>query len=1099
MSADDVSTLALQLESNRFNAGLQHSRALMRGLGEESNALTATLKGTAVAMGSLVVGNKMVRMFTSSIQAASAYREDLAQFEHVMRNVTKASDDMVKSLTSDAYGRTSAQARQMLMGMTSLTKGMGMTDKAAVSLSGEFSKMAIDIGSFMMRDPDSVMGAFQSALMGNTMALRSYGVFLNETTLKDAIAANAKKGLVFACERQARAHAVLTEAQKQQADAIGDYAVEAENFGNQLRKFYGNLGELPALFGKGLLEPANEFLKVANSMIDRLHAMDESTWKTVASVTALGTAAGIAFGAYGIGTTALTFYRAAQVTATGATAAQTLAAGNATAATAGATAAITAETAALGANTAARVANTAATTAGAGARAAGGTGTTTMVATPYMDNLRVTHSRASREAVTNSARYDSLMQKYNQTSDSRYLAGAQESFRRERVAIRQRNTAEMGMEAFYGRGISATHGVSPATATYMRQNRLATRRRQLEHQRTLRNLYNAPTRGVRSVGRGMRSVGRGIGRSAVGRGLRSLGRGTSAVAGATVGRLPGAGLITGFVRQIGGVVLRLAPTFFTRLGTMALAAINPVGWGVAILTGLAAVGNYLPTLMYKAYDGLMSVFSAENFGKMWEWCKTSAMSMFTGLREWLGKGLYGIGQIAESVFYTAINALGNGLRSIIQRVTLGAVDIGEFEYKSSGYAAYEQHKKVNELQAKLDEQREAQAKREKQITEFRSKVSEQERQWLDREEALLKKRSELAAARFDSTAKLQMLEMKVPQSNILMRSIDNAMQSVGGQLKRAEQEYIYALQSGKSDDIKEKAEDRYNVLQARYDELSKQREQHAVSAIEQRYALFDSRFEHIGQMKTSQERKGGYTSLLSQLQNEFSARDEARIESEYRRAQNMLNVKRREYNDFLAFGYTEQAGRTREEIEQAEKRLENAKAAFSELQTNFSQQRKVQDSIDALAQEQERRYKDAQQSLWSFNFDHAKPAAQQQMARSAFFEAQNRFEGARSDDEREKALQDMQSMYGKMDMDKFAEMPVWNGIIRTTAGAVESDSIAAQELQERVMNDFNKTMLDNAQKQTVIQEQMREALQVMVQYTNPNNQMRPVGGSVWDS
>ena len=59
MSNDHIGVLALQLESNHFNRGLTHSQGLMRNLGEEGNALTATLKRTAVAMGSLFVGNKM--------------------------------------------------------------------------------------------------------------------------------------------------------------------------------------------------------------------------------------------------------------------------------------------------------------------------------------------------------------------------------------------------------------------------------------------------------------------------------------------------------------------------------------------------------------------------------------------------------------------------------------------------------------------------------------------------------------------------------------------------------------------------------------------------------------------------------------------------------------------------------------------------------------------------------------------------------------------------------------------------------------------------------------------------------------------------------
>ena len=142
--------------------------------------------------------------------------------------------------------------------------------------------------------------------------------------------------------------------------------------------------------------------------------------------------------------------------------------------------------------------------------------------------------------------------------------------------------------------------------------------------------------------------------------------------------------------------------------------------------------------------------------------------------------------------------------------------------ESSGYVAYEQQKKVNEMQARLDEEREAQAKREKQIAEFKMKVSDQEREWLDKEEALFKKRSEISEGRFDSTAKAAMLAMKLPLSETLMGSIDTAMKSVKEQLKKAEEEYIDTLQSGKSDEVRDKAQDHYHAIQARYDDLVKQ-------------------------------------------------------------------------------------------------------------------------------------------------------------------------------------------------------------------------------------------------------------------------------------
>ncbi|MDR0326831.1 MAG: hypothetical protein LBI05_00895, partial [Planctomycetaceae bacterium] len=85
-------------------------------------------------------------------------------------------------------------------------------------------------------------------------------------------------------------------------------------------------------------------------------------------------------------------------------------------------------------------------------------------------------------------------------------------------------------------------------------------------------------------------------------------------------------------------------------------------------------------------------------------------------------------------------------------------------------------------------------------------------------------------------------------------------------------------------------------------------------------------------------------------------------------------------------------------------------------------------------------------------------------------------------------------MYGKIDT-RAAEMPTWNGFLHTTAGAVESNSVAAQDLQERVLTDFNKILLDNTIQQTVIMESMKAALELVAKNTDPNQQPS-VGGTI---
>jgi len=279
--ADEISTLALKLDSRDFESGLARCAAGTENLG---NISVKTIAAIASAWGS----SKVAGIFKTAISAASSAREDLAQFRHVMRNVTKDSEAMLESLTSSDYGRTAKQAQQMLMSITSLAKGMGVADSEALNLAGSFSKLSVDIGSFMAKDPSDVMHAFESALMGNTMALRSYGVFLNEETIKTELAIQAKKGLTFASEREAKAYAILAAAQKQQADAIGDYAVESLAYSNQIKQVGAKIEEIVEKFGKGLLEPATAAVTGLNKLLDVIRGVDEGTMKFISRTTALG-------------------------------------------------------------------------------------------------------------------------------------------------------------------------------------------------------------------------------------------------------------------------------------------------------------------------------------------------------------------------------------------------------------------------------------------------------------------------------------------------------------------------------------------------------------------------------------------------------------------------------------------------------------------------------------------------------------------------------------------------------------------------------------------------------------------------------------------
>jgi chromosome segregation ATPase len=263
-------------------------------------------------------------------------------------------------------------------------------------------------------------------------------------------------------------------------------------------------------------------------------------------------------------------------------------------------------------------------------------------------------------------------------------------------------------------------------------------------------------------------------------------------------------------------------------------------------------------------------------------------------------------------------------------------------------------------------------------------------------------------------------------------------------------------------------------------ELMTEKEKYVISAQEQFYALFDAKFEYAGKAKGYKNQMLGYSSLMTDVNKRPGMEKQQQIEGEYKEAvQTLANLQRQ----YTATG--SEALQT--DITEAQKRVGQAEKAYNELQANLSDQQKLWDKIDELKKEQEKRYKDAQSRLWDFNFDHASKSKQQAMARKGFFAANNQFGGARTDEARKQALQDMQSMYSKLNKET-AKMPAWNGFLNTTSGAVESNSVAAQELQERIMNDFNKAMLENVKQQTVAQKAMEAALKQIIKNTDPNQQ-----------
>lgn len=881
--SDEIAALILAIKSDQFETGLRRSESLTNRLADseerligQTGRLSATLKHAGAALVSLYAGSKVVGMLRDATAAASAFREDLAQFRHVMRNVRTESEAMLKTLQSDAYGRTAQQAMRMTMTVTSMAKGMGLADDAALRLSGDFAKLSIDIGSFLAKDPDSVMDAFTSGMMGNAMALKQYGIYVTEAALSEEIAANAKRGLVYATEREARAYALLTLAQRQQADAIGDFAVESEGYSNQVKKLGGGLKELQVKFGSSLLEPARLAAIEINKFVDALNRMDETTFAVISGVTVLGTAAAGLYGAIKIGAGVIAASNAIHAIAASTSQESTVARTAEAVASGTLTTAMAAETAAITANTVARRANAATNAAGAAAPAlrkmskkeekalnalsfgedlpgkAGGKATSiarTGQAIAVLSKAEKASASISRqmEKVGKSTEKYAALSKAKAVADRKIeiagrlgskenAPGGFAAFSRRVDEIAAGQTAAAGKEAWAKASIRERVLANIAESKAARTGKAASQavafdmdgflsKGTREHQRHL---------AVKTADRLRKQMKGGVGVSDIVDAASTvdlskymspktkLGRAGAALNYTGVGNLASFGKNGDMISKMAGSLFKMPKTLsgsfgylnkhLTTLSTSLLRGVPLLGRFAPLLGTLIGPLGAVAGMAAGIYAGIKAIKAAP-MALEWVLDKLGHLFTFEGLKNAVAGAATGLAKGTWGAVKAVAQQGGEMLYAGGQLLLRG---VGQFTgVKTQTQILYEQQKKIAEVEKALNKRREENAKREGIIQAARVAAAETEEKWADIQKRVLEKRNSVAFDTFDETAREDFYrrELESMQSGVL--GFEQNQSRLAGAVKNAAMRKAEANAATVDIDEDDPARKRFNKLMER--------------------------------------------------------------------------------------------------------------------------------------------------------------------------------------------------------------------------------------------------------------------------------------------
>lgn len=229
------------------------------------------LRSSLGRIGGMVAGafavSKVVDFTGSVISAASDMGETMSKVGVIFGD--GASDiERWASTAASTMGQSSNQAMQAASTMATFGKMAGLTGQDLTGFATDLTGLASDLASFNNTSPEEAINAIGAALRGEAEPIRSYGVLLDDATLRNrAFAMGIISSTKDALTPQQKVLAAQAEIMAQTSDAQGDFERTSGGLANQQRILAAQFEDVKVKLGSVLLPVAT---KVVSFLVDNM-------------------------------------------------------------------------------------------------------------------------------------------------------------------------------------------------------------------------------------------------------------------------------------------------------------------------------------------------------------------------------------------------------------------------------------------------------------------------------------------------------------------------------------------------------------------------------------------------------------------------------------------------------------------------------------------------------------------------------------------------------------------------------------------------------------------------------------------------------------
>jgi len=258
-------TLPVAIDAKRALSGAAQFTTAVGLITSGSSRISHAIKRAGIAMG--IMGAAAGAVSLKMVGVASRAQEIDQKFGVVFGKQKKTTDKWSRDFAG-AVGRSEQSVKKWAATLQDTFVPMGFAREQATKMSKALTELAVDVGSFNDRLDEDVLSNFTSAMVGMHRAVLSYGVVINDTTLRqEALRLGFNKSLkdMTNLEKVQLRYSLLL---RSTADAHGDAQRTAHTWANQMKRLRGNITNIAEDVGNVLLPSYTKGIQALNKWLE---------------------------------------------------------------------------------------------------------------------------------------------------------------------------------------------------------------------------------------------------------------------------------------------------------------------------------------------------------------------------------------------------------------------------------------------------------------------------------------------------------------------------------------------------------------------------------------------------------------------------------------------------------------------------------------------------------------------------------------------------------------------------------------------------------------------------------------------------------------